>query len=172
GIGGARNDGVEAARAPVVFTTDADVIVPPHWLERGLSYFGRPGVVAVVGPNRPIERERLRARVAFWLVEKVHAFSALIRVPGTPGNNTAFRRDAFQRIGGYRPLDYCDDVDMGFRLRHMGEIVYDREMAVLASTRRMEKDGYARTLWLWLSGEIRLLMGREVRRKKYARKES
>src|SRR3989304_1863883 len=39
GVGGARNDGVNAAKYGVIATTDADVIVPDNWLERIVKRF-------------------------------------------------------------------------------------------------------------------------------------
>ncbi|MCJ2563860.1 MAG: glycosyltransferase family 2 protein, partial [Candidatus Thermoplasmatota archaeon] len=57
GIGGARNDGFRAAGAPIVATTDADVRLPQTWLERILEDFEDSDVVAVCGPDGPIEND-------------------------------------------------------------------------------------------------------------------
>src|SRR5512137_2308327 len=54
-VGGARNDGVNAARGEIVATTDADCILPPNWIERIVKDFKNSGIVQVYGPVYPIE---------------------------------------------------------------------------------------------------------------------
>ena len=70
GIGGARNDGVLAAEAPIVATTDADVRLPRFWLERILEDFRDLSVVAVCGPDGPME-ETAKSRLVFFLLKNI-----------------------------------------------------------------------------------------------------
>jgi len=63
----------------------------------------------------------------------------------------------------------ADDVDIGLRIRARGRIVYDPGLFVRFSVRRLEKHGYARTLWTWLRGDVKLLAGRNVDAASYAR---
>ena len=87
----------------------------------------------------------------------------------TGGGNSAFRKSVFQAIGGYRSLPHSDDVDLGLRLRAKGEIVYDPALFVRFSVRRLEKQGYGRTLLTWLRGDLKLLAGMPVEGGTYAR---
>ena len=171
GVGGARNDGVNAANGDIIASTDADVQLPPDWLERVRNYFEDSDVGGVCGPNLPVE-PYIRARVAYFFINIVHTASAKVGLIGMPGNNTAFRKKEFLGIGGYsEELSYMDDIDMGLRLRKKGRIIYDRHMAVKVSVRRMHEDGYLKTMLLWLKGDIRLLLGRNPGEVKYFRKE-
>lgn len=168
GIGGARNDGVAVAGAPIVATTDADCRVPRDWLERIVRHFADPGVVAVCGPDGPIERI-WKARAVFFFVRYLIRLPALLGIYGTGGTNSAFRKDAFLAIGGYRGLPHSDDVDLGFRLRRLGRIVYDPNLFVRLSVRRLEKQGYGRTLFLWLRGNLKAIAGLPIEAAEYAR---
>lgn len=169
GIGGARNDGVAVARAGVVATTDADCRVPEDWLERIVRHFEDPRVVAVCGPDGPLETH-WKARSVFFVVRFLIRVAAHLRLYGTGGTNSAFRKGPFLAIGGYRPLPHSDDVDMGFRLRRLGRIVYDPRLFVRLSVRRLEKDGYLRTLFLWLRGDLKALAGLPIDSTDYARR--
>jgi len=168
GIGGARNDGVAVARAPIVATTDADCIVPPDWLERIVGHFGAPDVVAVCGPDGPLERG-WKPRLVFFVVRSLIRLAALAGIFGTGGTNSAFRKATFLEVGGYRPLPHSDDVDLGVRLATKGKIVYDPALYVRLSVRRLEKQGYMRTLLLWLRGDLKVLTGRPLEEIEYAR---
>lgn len=170
GIGGARNDGTAIARADLVATTDADCRVPRDWLERLVGDFRDPEVVAVCGPDGPLDGG-LKARLVFFFVRGFIRAAALAGLYGTGGTNSAFRRSALEAIGGYRNLPHSDDVDVGFRIRGKGRIVYDPALFVGLSVRRLENDGYLRTLLTWVRGDLRLLAGKPLAPAGYARRE-
>ncbi len=46
-----------------------------------------------------------------------------------------------------------------------GKIKYDRKVHVEFSTRRLEKNGYARTLWTWHKGGFLLSIGKDLKPK-------
>ena len=170
GIGGARNDGVQVARADLIATTDADCRLPPDWLERIVKDFADPRVVAVCGPDGPFDGG-LKARAIYLVVRAIIRAAALAGLYGTGGTNSAFRKDAFLAVGGYRGLAHSDDVDLGVRIREKGRIVYDPGLYVELSVRRLERDGYLRTLFLWLRGDLKVLAGKPVEDRPYARQE-
>lgn len=170
GIGGARNDGVRIARAEIIATTDADCRIPPDWLEDIVEDFQDPEVVAVCGPDGPFDGG-LKARFIYFFVRGIIRLAALAGLYGTGGTNSAFRKDAFLAVGGYRNLPHSDDVDVGIRIRAKGRIVYDSRLYVEISVRRLEKNGYMRTLFLWLQGDLKLLAGKPIDAKEYARQE-
>jgi cellulose synthase/poly-beta-1,6-N-acetylglucosamine synthase-like glycosyltransferase len=168
GIGGARNDGVAIARSDVIATTDADCRVPPDWIERIVRHFDDPRVVAVCGPDGPLERS-LKAHAVFLVVRSLIRLASLFGVYGTGGTNSGFRKDAFLSLGGYRGMPHSDDVDLGFRLRRKGRIVYDPKLFVRLSVRRLERQGYMRTLLQWLRGDLKALAGLPIEPTDYAR---
>lgn len=170
GIGGARNDGARLAQAEILATTDADCRMPPDWLERIVEDFSDPGVVAVCGPDGPFDGG-LKARFLYFFVRGIIRISALLGVFGTGGTNSAFRKRAFLAVGGYRSLAHSDDIDLGVRIRAQGRILFDPRLDVGLSVRRLEKNGYLRTFFLWLEGDLKVLAGRGIESKDYARQE-
>ncbi len=170
GIGGARNDGAAVARSDLLATTDADCRVPPHWLEWIVADFEDPHVVAVCGPDGPVDGG-LKARFLYFFVRGIIRIAALVGLYGTGGTNSAFRKTAFEAVGGYRPLAHSDDIDLGVRIQAHGRIRFDPRLDVGLSVRRLERDGYLRTFFLWLEGDLRVLAGRSVEPKEYARRE-
>lgn len=170
GIGGARNDGVRIARADLVATTDADCRLPPDWLERIARDFEDPEVVAVCGPDGPFDGG-LKARFVYFFVRGIIRIAALAGIYGTGGTNSAFRKEAFLAVGGFRSLPHSDDIDVGVRIRARGRIRFDPELYVELSVRRLEKDGYLRTLFLWLQGDLKVLTRKPIADRPYARRE-
>ncbi len=170
GIGGARNDGVHVAQADLIATTDADCRVPPDWLERIVADFQDPDVVAVGGPDGPFDGG-LKAQILYFFVRAIIRAAALAGLVGTGGTNSAFRKQSFLAVGGYRNLPHSDDVDLGVRIRGQGRVVFDPALDVGLSVRRLEKDGYLRTFFLWLQGDLKVLTGQPIPPRPYARQE-
>ena len=170
GIGGARNDGFRAAGAPIVATTDADVRLPQTWLERILEDFEDSDVVAVCGPDGPIENDS-KSKLVFFVLRNIIYVGSKMGIYCTGGGNSAFKKDAVLSIGGYKPLPHSDDVEIAFRMKELGKIVYDRDLFVRVSTRRMERDGYLPTLLTWLKGDLLLFLGKPIPEKSYAKKD-
>jgi glycosyltransferase involved in cell wall biosynthesis len=170
GIGGARNDGVALAQADLVATTDADCRVPPDWLERIVKDFQNPEIVAVCGPDGPFDGG-LKARFYYFFLRAIIRAAALAGLYGTGGTNSAFRKKALLEIGGYRALPHSDDIDVGVRIRAKGDILYDPRLYVGLSVRRLEKNGYLRTFFTWLRGDLKVLAGRPIEAVEYARQE-
>jgi glycosyltransferase involved in cell wall biosynthesis len=169
GIGGARNDGVDIAGAPFIATTDADIRLPARWLEIMLSHFEKDEkVVAVVGPDGPIEKT-WKSRLVYFFLRNVIYLATFFGMYTTGGTNSGFRRSAFLEVGGYKSLPHSDDVEIGFRLMKVGKIVYVKELFVELSVRRMEKNGYVNTLLTWLKGDLRILFGLDIGGKGYAK---
>lgn len=171
GVGGARNDGVAAAKYGLIATTDADTLLSPDWLERIVFNFRDTAVIAVCGADGPIEKT-LKPRAVFFVVRNAIRLCSYFGLFCLGGTNSAFRKDAFMQVGGYRDLPHSDDADLGFRLGKIGKIRYDRKMFVEFSTRRLEKNGYGKTLWTWLKGDLLLLFGKDIKPKEgYAKQE-
>lgn len=148
-VGGARNDGVRAARGDVIATTDADCVPKPKWLHAiSDSLYQDSEVVAATGDLHPIIPEEMG-----YL--KRSTYKELFRIANSArknvlpnvgfyhlcGANTAFRKDAFVRVGGYSDLPYSDDIELAKRISKEGRIVFDSEVAVDYSIRRIEDMG-------------------------------
>jgi glycosyltransferase involved in cell wall biosynthesis len=149
-VGGARNDGVMAAKGEIIATTDADCILPPHWIGRIAEDFRDPGVVQVYGPVYPIE-EGLGNQFSLFLANTFSRIGYYSRTFFyTLGCNTAFRKEAFVKAGMYRCIDAGDDLEISMRLKDHGRISFDNGLKVGFSMRRYQKFGTFQSLYEWM----------------------
>ena len=124
--------GVEKARAELIFTTDADCEVPPQWIRSMTAYF-EPQVDMVLGYSPLKTGKGFLAR----FLDFDNLFSAIVVAAPTAlgfpvssvGRNMAFRKNAYENIGGYRALTKFksgDDIHLTERMRDrsQGKIVF------------------------------------------------
>lgn len=138
-VGAARAHGIERARRSTgsspegtwIACTDADSVVPPHWLTTQLQLAAR-GADLVLGTVEP-EADQLDA-VAYrrWL--RRHYLSE--GHPHVHGANLGVRLSAYDRAGGFRSLPVGEDADLVRRLQSDGSrIVRTATHRVLTSAR-------------------------------------
>ena len=150
-VGGARNDGVKAAKGEIIATTDADCILPPDWLKRIAQDFADPAIVQVYGPVYPIE-EGIRNQFSLFLANTFSRLGYFSRTfYYTLGCNTAFRKDAFEKAGMYRCIDAGDDLEIAMRLKDFGTISFDNSLKVGFSMRRYQKFGAVQSIYEWIA---------------------
>jgi len=149
-VGGARNDGVMAARGEIVATTDADCILPPDWISLVKKDFEDPTVAQCYGPVYPIE-EGLGNQLSLLLANTFSRIGYYSRTfYYTLGCNTAFRKAAFIRAGMYRCIDAGDDLEIAMRLKDEGKILFDGRLRVGFSMRRYQQYGTLSSLYEWV----------------------
>ncbi|HID43045.1 MAG TPA: glycosyltransferase [Archaeoglobaceae archaeon] len=171
GVGGARNDGVMESNSKIIATTDADIILPPDWLERIFFNFSSRDIVALFGPIIPIEN-RFKYRFLISLFNDCVHFLAKVSVfYATVGSNTAFRKDCFLKVGGYPEVPAGEDYGVAFRLKKLGRIYYDPKLRVHFSMRRMEKYGVISSLYNWTVNVLvaRFKLNDKINVKEYTR---
>ncbi len=120
-------EAVRAATGELIFTTDADCVVPPGWL-RTMSCYFEDGVQMVLG-NSPLKTAK-----GFWgtFLNFDNLFSAIttaapakLGFPHTSiGRNLAYRKAAYEKAGGYAALKKFrsgDDVHLTEQFRRTGQ---------------------------------------------------
>jgi len=136
----AMNAGAAAASGDVLVFLHADTHLPAGAGTAIDAALRRAGAGAFrIGFDRPRP-----------LVERVvNARSRLLGI--VYGDQALFvSREAFERVGGYRPLPIMEDRDLAARLRRTGGLAIV-PLAVTTSARRHRSDGHARALarnWL------------------------
>lgn len=138
----ARQVGADTARGDIIVQADADTIYPKGWLRRIADQFvTHPEVVAVAG--RFIYRDpTFWAKAEYFLRNGINRLTGLLF--GKPllvsGATFAFRRRAFLAVNGYEGIAYSpDQYGIVARLSKIGEILYDKDLIVLTSSRSVRK---------------------------------
>ncbi|NVM52213.1 MAG: glycosyltransferase [Candidatus Helarchaeota archaeon] len=174
GVGGARNDGVEIAKADIVATTDADIIIPNFWLEQIVNHFEKnKDLILLFGANHPITKDKF-IRFFSRLKKFINLIFAKFRIAYlAEGPNTAFKKKEFLEVGGYSNLPIMDDMEITSRMRKKGKIIYDDSLYVYSSVRRMEKKGATNFGFVSLTSYFKLILfGPEsIKVKDYAKQE-
>jgi biofilm PGA synthesis N-glycosyltransferase PgaC len=134
--------GIKKSKGEIIFTTDADCIVPPGWLKGMVKYF-TPGVSMVMGYS-PLEPGK---GSLYRFLQFDNLFSAIAAAAPTKlgypftsvGRNLAYRKDAYHNAGGFLALKNFrsgDDIHLTTRFRYLntGKIDYCAEPATFVKT--------------------------------------
>jgi glycosyltransferase involved in cell wall biosynthesis len=141
GVAHARQAGFEVARGEIIASTDADAVVPSFWVARIAAHFREdPALGGVHGPvrwydGRPVDQWVQRYPIAWaqWLSHRAQRDLWW-------GSNFAVRREVFWKAGGF-PLDWPrgEDNDLSLRVRRIARVRFDPDLAVYASSRRVQE---------------------------------
>jgi len=174
GVGGARNDGVKIAKAEIVATTDADAILEPFWLEKIYNHFEKDkNLICVFGSNYAITNIKSINFFA-WIKRVLTLVFAKFHITYlAEGPNTAFRKRYFLAAGGYSNMPIMDDTEITSRVRKWGKILFDYNIYVYTSIRRMEKKGIYQFGFVSITNYLKLILfGKEsIQIKDYAKQE-
>jgi GT2 family glycosyltransferase len=141
GLSGARNSGLAVATGSIVAFLDDDAVAEPDWLERMLTAYDDPAVIAVGGPAEPAwdgGRPSSFPDEFNWVVGCTYrglpTTTAPVRNP--VGANMSFRREVFEAVGafthgigrvGKRPVG-CEETEFCIRAQTRfpeGVILYE-----------------------------------------------
>jgi glycosyltransferase involved in cell wall biosynthesis len=141
GITRARQTGFELASYELVAFIDADSILPEDWLNYALPAVEKIDVVAVSGPVVYYELSKSKRIVSFvfYCFAKIFHFW----LPMLQGGNFILRKQSLLQAGGFNTNIefYGEDTDTAVRLSKIGKIVFDLDMWVYTSSRRMNEEG-------------------------------
>jgi glycosyltransferase involved in cell wall biosynthesis len=179
GLDVARNTGIARSSGQFIAFTDDDAVVHPRWLVRLLGGFERPEIAATTGIVLPQELET-EAQLLFetcWSFNKgfvprefAATFFQNTRRLGCPtweigaGANMAFRRDVFERLGGFdERLDVgaagCSgDSEMWYRVLANGWACRYEPSAVVFHQHRRDTVALNRQIFAYMRGHASALL--------------
>lgn len=159
GITETKRAGIEAARSPVIWSLDCDVLPAPDWMLACLPHLARPGVGLVGGRILPASGELTVDRY-------VRRFEPLERDAGEvafiAGAAWLFTRQAWDRAGGFRdhPERVIEDHAFCLHLRERGYTLFLEERAVVRTTRRLSRMAMVKRFWKWVRPALKALLDR------------
>lgn len=142
GVSLARAEGFAATSGEIIACTDADTAVDPKWLEAIAKVFADPQVVCAYGPVYFMDGSWLYKKVGAAVFTAFLKWNKFLKKDHVAGMNFAVRKTAYDKIGGFRAdLWTAEDVDLGLRIRKEGKVVYDKNICVYTSVRRLQAEG-------------------------------
>ncbi|HTX43822.1 MAG TPA: glycosyltransferase, partial [Methanocella sp.] len=139
GTARARNEGARLASGAVLAFIDSDTALLPGYLDAVYGALGDGRALAVSCAFK-FTRRSPKLLLAEHAANSYYALRSLFGVATLPGFNLCVRRDAFEKLGGFR-LCHLEDLDMSIRLREAGKTLYLARRMVVTSSRRLEADG-------------------------------
>ena len=101
--------GIQRSQGEIIFITDADCQPPPTWVQSTVQYFTNSKVGLIGGANIIRGKNWLQELQRQDLLYLLGMASALTHA-GFPlsilGNNMAFRRQAYQAVGGFEAIGF------------------------------------------------------------------
>jgi rSAM/selenodomain-associated transferase 2 len=139
------NSGAALATGEAMAFVHADTIVPATFARDIESALAER---TVVGGRFDVAFD-VRGRMLDTVATMISLRSRIAR--SATGDQAIFvRREVFERLGGYAPIELCEDVDFARRMRRAGAVACLRTRVVTAS-RRWRREGVARTVVkMWL----------------------
>ncbi len=134
--------GFEHADGPIVAVTDADTKILPNWLTEINKSFSNPDIVGAYGPAS------FHDAAGFYDFLAKYGFPAFLKLnywlgkPHFSGFNMAVDRETFLEAGGFDlTIKDANEVELSQRLKEHGKIVYNEDMVVQTSSRRLKEEG-------------------------------
>lgn len=134
--------GACVARGDVLWFLHADTQVAPESIGQIAATLRDPAVIAGNFYVR-FDGTRRAARFLTWLYPRLRRFGLVY------GDSALFvRREAYERVGGFRPFPIFEDLDLVRRLRECGHFAH-LVTIVVTSSRRFEGRSFALTFARW-----------------------
>jgi cellulose synthase/poly-beta-1,6-N-acetylglucosamine synthase-like glycosyltransferase len=141
GVSVGRNEGARIAKGDVLLFLDADTIVSFNTIEELVKPFKRKKVIGSTCKIFPLSTKNLDHLIMMIYNQFVQT-TIFLGWPQIPGICCAYRKDAFQKIGGFNEkMRFLEDYDLSERISKLGKIVFVKDTMVFTSFRRFEKWG-------------------------------
>ena len=143
GMISARNTGFDNAKYDIIARIDADVQVPPDWIQRIKRNFEKKKIDALTGPLLLSDLKLVSKSIlpSHIYLESLRAISKGNRY--LIGPQMSLTNDIWKKVRDIVSLDdkkVHEDLDLSLKITKVGGIIgYDRKLIVKGSARRMKK---------------------------------
>lgn len=126
GKGHALNFGIKRAKGEIIFTMDADTLVAPQSMKNMVKYFKNDKVMSVTPamivhkPKTILQRIQHIEYLLGLFLRRV--FAALNSIYIAPGAFSAYRKNFFDKYGGFKKAYLTEDLEMSLRIQFKGYI--------------------------------------------------
>jgi cellulose synthase/poly-beta-1,6-N-acetylglucosamine synthase-like glycosyltransferase/peptidoglycan/xylan/chitin deacetylase (PgdA/CDA1 family) len=158
----ALNTGIAAASCDLVVMVDGDTVFEPDAVRRLIQPFADPGVGAVSGNAKVVNRGGLLGRwqhieyvVGFNLDRRL--FDLAQCMPTVPGAVGGFRRRALEQVGGVSDATLAEDTDLTMALSRAGWRVVYEERAVAWTEAPASLGALWRQRYRWCYGTLQAM---------------
>jgi len=158
GLSNARNAGAKAATGDIVCFIDADGELGRNWLKAcNKSFESDTDLVSgfIVYKNKSLLKKLYYNSYLFFAHPFLFITHKLTKTPYVIGNNVAFRKKSFLKIGGFPPF-VAEDFWLTQKLakaKYKGKL--NTKMIVHYSSRGFESAGYIKTIIYWAKAASR-----------------
>ena len=171
GRGGARAKGFAAARGQLLLSTDADTVVPEHWVAGLAHALSSKNCVAVTGSCVVVDcRPRTNFAINNSMRLGMRSYRIIVGHWWLTGSNFGIKRSAYEQAGGFDPaIRDQEDLELSWRVQHVGRIRFlPARLSVTTAGDRFQR-GTLHGLWPY----VRTYIGRFVLRQgdRYARQD-
>jgi glycosyltransferase involved in cell wall biosynthesis len=151
----ARRAGFAEASGTIIFSTDADTIVPVDWIEKMAAHFSEESTVAVTGICRINDCGWvINTLVNMYQHVSTLLYYSLFGHTWLSGFSFAIRKNIYEKAGGFDPELNChEDTELSHRVKILGKIAVVRDPVVLFSGRRFQQ-GLIKGIWQYFSSWI------------------
>jgi len=157
GIGRGRNLGAKHAKGDVLAFIDADIVLPPNFVEEVKGVKCNAAICEWI----PLEDDlllKLYYRISYLFCKLFN----LLGIGHSPGFCTIIRRDIFERVGGYNEeLLAGEDHELARRVRKLTKICH-LKVKIKMDSRRVRKEGKFGIVWKYTVAEVKGLLGKKV----------
>lgn len=125
-----RNVGAFNTSSDLIAFLDADCLPAPWWIKEAIPHFFSNNVVAVGSYPSVLEAESNELQRT-WANLCKRSNEETQSVDWLPSANFIVKSEYFNLIGGFNSaLITCEDVDLGYRLKDHGDIIYNQRVLV------------------------------------------
>lgn len=167
GKAGALSHAIQISRGEIIFVTDADCIVPEHWIKQMIPHFvTNVGIVAGFTLIKSMSGkfslfEKIQAIDWFYLLTVASGAAGLGIPLSCVGNNFAFRKQAYSDVGGYEGVGYSLTEDFALlnaiRCKTSWQIRFPLLPDALVVTKPISSiSGFIRQRKRWATGALKV----------------